>query len=136
MAFVHGKTAVLSLDNGSASLTDISAYLDGVTYSPKADTGETTTFGATAKTYLAGLKDATIKLQGKFDSALATILSDNLGASATKTFEFGPEGSASGKFKFTGECIVTGFEVDSPVGDIVTMSAELQVTGAVTATTY
>jgi hypothetical protein len=47
-----------------------------------------------------------------------------------------PEGSTSTYVKYTGECILTSYEKSGAIGDVVTYSAEFQVTGAVTRGTY
>ena len=54
----------------------------------------------------------------------------------TLSFEYGPEGSASGRIKYTGECIMTSYEVSAAVGDAVQASADFQVTGAITRGTW
>ena len=58
------------------------------------------------------------------------------GQAATLSFEYGPEGSTAGDAKYTGECIMTSYEKSGAVGDVVTYSAEFQVTGAVTRGTW
>ena len=72
MAFTHGKDSVFKLDNSGGSLTDISTYVNNVDFPETADVSETTTLGADNKTYIAGLKDATISLSGLWD-ATATL---------------------------------------------------------------
>ncbi len=47
-----------------------------------------------------------------------------------------PEGSTSTYVKYTGEAILTSYEKSGAIGDVVTYSAEFQVTGAVTRGTY
>ena len=141
MAFRHGKNAVLKLDNSSGSLVDLSAYLDEISMPRSIETGETTTYGTSAKTYITGLSDATISLSGKFDSTADAHFSGILSALLAGTidsvsFEYGKEGSASGRVKYSGEALLTSYEVSSPVADVVTFSAELQVTGAVTRGTW
>jgi predicted secreted protein len=141
MAFRHGKNAVFKLDNSSGSLVDLSAYLDEISMPRSVETGETTTFSNNAKTYITGLSDATISLGGKFDSTadahFAGVLSALLaGTIDSVSFEYGKEGSASGRIKYSGEAILTSYEVSSPVADVVTFSAELQVTGAITRGTW
>lgn len=136
MAFAHGSKAVFKLDNGAGTLTDISAYVTTVGFAPKADTADVTTLGKTAKEFLAGLRDATISLEGVFDPAVDAILDAALGAGATKTFEYGPQGSGTGAVKYTGECICTSYEVSAGVDDAGKFTAELQVSGAVTRGTY
>jgi len=136
MAFVHGKSAVFKLDNASGSLVDYSAFLEDISFPRSIETAETTTFGSSAKSYITGLTDATISLSGKFDATADSTIAAVVGQSATLTFEYGPEGSAGGKVKYTGECIITSYEVGATVGDAVTASVELQVSGAITRTTF
>ena len=136
MAFVHGKNSVMKLDNASGSLTDISAYVNNVDFPETADVAETSVLGASNKTYLAGLKDATIGLTGFFDATADAIFGAVIGQSATLSFEYSPEGTASGKIKYTGECILTNYALSSPVGDAVAYSCDLQVSGAVTRGTH
>ena len=136
MAFVHGKSSVLKLDNSSGSLTDISALVNNVDFPETADVAETSVLGASNKTYIVGLKDATISLSGLFDATADAIFGAVVGQTATLSFEYSPEGTASGKIKYTGECILTNYAMSSPVGDVVAYSADLQVSGAVTRGTH
>ncbi len=136
MAFTHGKDSVFKLDNASGSLTDISTYVNNVDFPETADVSETTTLGADNKTYIAGLKDATISLAGLWDATADAIFGAVVGQSATLSFEYSPEGTASGKIKYTGEAILTSYAISSPVGDAVGYSADLQVSGAVTRGTH
>jgi hypothetical protein len=138
MAFRHGKNASFKLDNSGGTLTDISTYCDEVSLPRSIETAETTTFGVAggAKTYVTGLNDSTVSFGGTWDSTLDAHLAAVLGQEASLSFEYGPEGTASTRVKFTGEGIMTSYEVGSPVGDVVTFSAELQVTGAVTRSTF
>jgi len=136
MAFTHGKDSVFKLDNASGSLTDISTYVNNVDFPESADVSETTTLGADNKTYIAGLKDATISLAGLWDATADAIFGAVVGQSATLSYEYSPEGTASGKVKYTGEAILTSYSISSPVGDAVGYSADLQVSGAVTRGTH
>ena len=136
MAFRHGKNAVFKVDNSGGTLTDISAYCDEVSLPRSIETGETTVFGKSAKTYIVGLTDATLSVSGKWDSTLDAHLAGILGQDATVTFEYGPEGSSASRVKYTGEAILTSFETSSPVADVVTFSAEFQCTDTITRTTF
>ena len=136
MAFTHGKDSVFKLDNASGTLTDISTYVNNVDFPETADVSETTTLGADNKTYIAGLKDATISLSGLWDATADAIFGAVVGQSATLSYEYSPEGTASGKVKYTGEAILTSYAISSPVGDAVGYSADLQVSGAVTRGTH
>ncbi len=136
MAFTHGKDSVFKLDNASGSLTDISSYVNSVDFPETADVAETTVLGDDNKTYIVGLKDATLSLAGLWDSTIDGILGAVIGQAATLSFEYSPEGTASGKVKYSGECILTSYAQSSPVGDVVGYSADFQVSAAVTRGTH
>ena len=130
--FRHGKSTSLKVDNSGGSLTDISDTLTDVSFPETIETAETTSFGSNSKTYIVGLKDATISISGNFDATVDAHLAGIAGQAATVSFEYGPEGTTSTFVKYTGEAILTSYEKSGAVGDVVTYSAEFQVTGAVT----
>jgi hypothetical protein len=134
--FRHGKSTVFKVDNAAGQLTNISDTLTDVSFPRSVDTAETSAFGDSAKTYIVGLSDATVSVSGNFDATVDAHLSAVLGQAATLSFEYGPEGSTSPQVKYTGECILTSYEKSGAIGDVVTYSAEFQVTGAVTRGTY
>ena len=136
MAFVHGKNSVFKLDNSGGALTDISTYVNSVDFPETADVAETSTLGSSAKSYIVGLKDATLSIAGLWDSTVDGILGAVVGQAATLSFEYSPEGTGSGAIKYTGECILTSYSQNSPVGDVVSYSADFQVSGAVTRGTH
>jgi len=136
MAFVHGKDSVFKIDNSGGTLTDISSYVNSVDFPETADVAETTTLGDGSKTYIVGLKDSTLSVAGLWDSTLDGILGAVIGQSATLSFEYSPEGTGSGAIKYTGECILTSYAQNSPVGDVVSYSADFQVSGDVTRATH
>jgi hypothetical protein len=139
--FSHGKNAVFKLDNSAGSLIDISDVVNDVTVSRAIETGETTSFGNSSKTYIVGLADATISVSGSFDTTVDAHLTGTIGALldgtlASASFEAGPQGTANPNVKYTGEALITSYEVNPTVGDVVTFTMDLQVTGAVTRGTY
>jgi predicted secreted protein len=133
--FVHGKGTSFTLDNTSGSVVDISNTLTSVDFPETIETAETTAFGSSAKSYIVGLKDASISVSGIWDATTdATIMG---GAEpASRSFVYGPAGSGTGAVKYSGEAIVTSYSISNPVGDVVTFSLDLQVTGAVTRGTF
>lgn len=132
--FHHGKSTHFSLDDTGGTSRDLSNVLNSVDFPEIVETAETTAFGATSKSYIVGLRDATISISGLFD---ATVDGYIIGTEpATRTFIFGPAGNTSGFVKYTGECILTNYSVSSPVADVVTFSLDLQCTGGVTRTTF
>jgi hypothetical protein len=136
MAFGHGKSAVFKLDDSGGALRDLSTYINEASMPRDIETAETTAFGASAKAYITGLTDATISFSGMFDATADGYLAGVVGQAATLSFEYGPLGSTGGFVKYEGECILTSYELSSPVGDVVTFSADAQVTGAITRTTW
>ena len=132
--FVHGKSTDFELDDTGGTSRSLANTLTSVDFPETIDTGEVTAFGSTSKSYLVGLRDATISVSGLWD---ATIDGYIIGTEpATRTFIFGPAGSTGGNVKYTGECILTSYSISNPVADVVTYSLDLQVTGDVTRTTY
>jgi len=136
MAFSHGKNAVVQLDNGAGSLTAITAFLSKSSLERMRETAETTVFGLNDKTYVAGLKEATFSGEGNFDGALDLILSDDIGDNAsTKTLQYDPQGSTTGLPRYSVECWITKYSIDTDIGDKGSCSFDLQCTGVVTRTT-
>ncbi|HVW34046.1 MAG TPA: hypothetical protein VHL53_16035 [Acidimicrobiia bacterium] len=140
MAFVHGKGSYFAADNGSGTLKDLSAFTTNVDGFPGTTQAEkTTTYGQSAETYIAGLKDAQIKVSGQYDSTATSgpddVLSSRVGA-APQTITYGPEGNSSGKVSYTAEAIMTEYSINDPVGGVITWSATFQVTGGVTRGTF
>jgi hypothetical protein len=134
--FRHGKSTVFKVDNAAGTLTNISDTLTDVGFPQTVDTAETSTFGSSAKSYVVGLTDSSLSISGNFDATVDAHLAGVLGQAATLSFEYGPEGSTNGFVKYTGECILTSYDKSGAIGDVVTYSAEFQVTGAITRGTY
>ena len=139
--FTHGKNAYFALHNTAASLVAISDTLNEISMPREIETAETTAFGNADKTYITGLADATISLSGMFDATVDAMITGDIanlksGSVSSLSFEYGPSGSTASNPKFTGEALITSYEISSPVGDVITYSLELQVTGGVTATTF
>lgn len=139
--FQHGKNASFALDNSGGTLTDISDTVNEVTLPRSIETAETTAFGDDDKTYIVGLGDATISVSGMFDATVDSHINGVIsalksGSVTTSSFEYGPAGSVSGSPQLTGEALITSYEIGTPVGDVVTYSLELQVTGSVASGTF
>jgi hypothetical protein len=235
MARVHGKNAYLEIDG-----VDLSSFCDSASLGDTTDVAETTGFGSEAKTYIAGLDDATLSISGRWDSQASEVqqvaaegtVSDGtytitfdgqetsaldhdastgtittalnnlsnvasgdivvggvglpgtpvtltfaqaylgvdvplveidsssltgggeyvasvlllVGPNATLTavkagkvavpYVFGPEGKGSGKVRYSGNAVLTAYNVSAPVGDVVAFTAEFQVTGGNTPDTF
>jgi predicted secreted protein len=128
MAFIHSRVSAFTLN--SVALT---AFVDSVSVSQSIDASETTTIGIDAKTYIVGLEDATISVSGKYDDTTSTgpeaAITAAIAGQVPVSFSYEPE---DGESSYGGNCVVTSYEVSSPVGDVVAFSLELQVTGGMT----
>ena len=132
--FAHGKSTDFALDDTGGSSRNLSNTLTDVSFPQTIDTAETTAFGSSNKSYIVGLKDTTISVSGIWDATVDGYISGT--EPASRSFIYGPAGSTGGNVKYTGEAIMTNYSVSNPVGDVVTFSIDLQVTGAVTRGTY
>ena len=132
--FAHGKSTDFALDDTGGSSRNLSNTLTDVSFPQTIDTAETTAFGSSNKSYIVGLKDTTISVSGIWDATVDGYISGT--EPASRSFIYGPAGSTGGNVKYTGEAIMTNYAVSNPVGDVVTFSMDLQVTGAVTRGTY
>ena len=132
--FVHGKSTFFSIDDTGGTVRDISDTLTSVDFPETIDVGEVSAYGSTSKSYLVGLRDASISVSGLFD---ATVDGYFIGTEpATRSFVFGPAGNTSGYVKYSGECILTSYSLSAPVSDVDTYSADFQVTANVTRGTF
>ena len=134
--FRHGKAAVFKIDDSGGTLRNISDALNSISFPREAEVLETTSFGSSDRTYIVGFKNGTISIEGSYDATYDGYLAGVLGQDATLSFEYGPEGSTSTYTKYTGECILTSYESTAGIGDVVSISAEFQISGAVTRGTY
>lgn len=134
--FRHGKNSVFKVDDSGGTLRDISNVLNSVTMPRSVETLETTSFGSSNKSFVVGFSDATLSIEGTYDATVDGYLAGIVGGDSSVSFEYGPEGSTSTYVKYTGEAFLTSYEVSGGVGDVVTFSAEFQVTGAITKGAY
>lgn len=133
MAFGAGKSGVFKLDvtNGGA-LTDYSAYVTNLSFSATNETGDTTTFGASAHTYIKLLKDFTFSIDFVADPTFIDVLESHDAGSATASFELDPMGTTTPQPKYTGEAWLESWSITTAVDGVVTGSASFKASGAVT----
>lgn len=136
MAFVHGKNTVFILDDSGGTPRTLTTYLNDVSFPRDQALAETTTMGVSYKTFVAGFSDGKITIKGNWDPTVDGYLAGLVGAASTASFEYGPEGSTTGKIKYTGEAILTSYETSSSIDKAAEFTAELQVSGAISRGTY
>lgn len=128
MTNVHGKLTVVML-NG----VDYSEFSNSTDFSDSTDTHDNTTYGKNRKTYHAGLGDGTVSVGGFYDTTAVSgpraLFKPLKAAGNAVEFIYRPEGTGVGKAQSRVDVIIASFEESSPVGDMVTWTAELQMTG-------
>ncbi len=102
----------------------------GFTVDTTHDVVEDTALGASMKSFLVGRGTFTATIDMNFDETDSGQTTLVQGASAS--FEFMPEGSASGDRKFSGTGIVTGMSVGVTLDGVTTRTVSLQGTGGLT----
>lgn len=137
MAFRAGTTAFVLIDGVNGAGTNVSGYMDNISWSQTTSTNEVSVFGTAAKAMIVGLTDGdSVSMSGPYDKALYSILTGVKAAqsagSSTCTIVWGPGGSVAGEAKVSAETWITEIGLSVGVGDRVNFSASLQVTGAVT----
>ena len=133
---VHGRLGDFRIDDSGATLRDISNYVSSVSLNRDAPEIDTTTFQDTAKTYIADFDGAELSIEGNSHATVMGYLHPIVGQAAG-TFNWGPEGTASGKRKMTGECVCTGVTENAvPQGKQNMFTAKFRVSGSITFTTY
>jgi len=126
MAFIHGKATNVLHNN-----YDLSSYFNQAAVSRSVAPAETSTFGASAKTYIVGLQDGTLSLSGLFDGAANAVdeeITAILGVNTGGIISIDPAGASfikgSRVISLTGK--LTSYQISAPVGDVVSASADFQ----------
>lgn len=137
MATVHSKASIFKVQNSSNALTDISTYCTKVDWPRTVDKAETSTFGATYKTYVQGLADAQFNVEYEFDLTVVALF-DGIILNSSRTFEYGPGGNtaASGQPKYTGSLFIVALGETSDITAEVKGSVTFQMIGAPTVAAY
>lgn len=129
MAFLHGKST--SVLHGAY---DLSTYLNEASVSHDIEAAETTTFqsSGSAKTYVVGLRDASVSASGLFDgaaNAVDQVLAASIGSDTLAPITIAPQGVTVGNGVVIALAKTTSYEVSSPVGDVVSVSYDAQTDG-------
>ncbi len=141
MAFKAGKDSHILMDGVAGSPINLTAYADSVSFPQPVDTHDVSVFGGSDKDFIPGLANGgEISISGPLDVALGTFISavkaGQAAGSSTSTFTYSPGGSVSGQIKQEAETYVSSYDTNSGVGGRVEYSISLQITGAVTNSTW
>src|SRR5690242_10290798 len=133
MSFVAAKNLFFSL-NG----VNLSAFCDTIDVERKIDSIDTTTFGNTGHTYLGGMVDGSIKVQGTYDNGVAgpkAVFEPIMDAGLLVTAIYRPEGTGTGKPQSSFSVLVTSYTESSKAADMITWKGDMQISGTVTRST-
>jgi hypothetical protein len=142
VAFKPGYLGYFNLDNAGGSPTNLSGYTDDASLPQTRSTLDVSVFGGGAvKQVITGLSGGdTIAIKGPYDVTLHSHLGSCLAAqdagTASFSFIWGPGGSVSGQAKISGEALIANYTLSGSVGGRAEWTASLQVTGAVTNSTF
>lgn len=125
--FRHGKNTITAVN-----ATDLTQFFNSASTTDEVDLPETTTFGSANRTYINGMKDGTVSVEGlwtgvanEVDAILGGVLT-----SATPTLiTIGPEGAGIGRRGILANANETSYEVSGGIADLVAITAEFQTTG-------
>ena len=123
--FRHGKGTVVLADE-----FDVTTFLNSVSTSNSVEVPETTTFGSSDRSFIAGHTDGSISFEGLFDGsadAVDEIFEDALGDGPIMTVS--TDGSAAGRRAVLLSAKSTGYEVSSPLTDVVSVTGDAVADG-------
>jgi hypothetical protein len=127
----HGKLTVLKI-----GANDISLATKTSNFSGSADVHDTSGYGVTNRTKAGGVVDGKFTASGSYDiqatTGTPTLLEGKEGTSFSITRQVAGTGTTKPQEVFT--AILAKFDVSSPFDDMVTWSAEWEVSGTVNRT--
>lgn len=131
VAFTHGRLTVLTV-----ATKDISLATKTSNFSGSADVHDTTGYGLASRTKAGGLKDGKFTASGTYDTTASTGTPTALEGleGTTQAIIRKVAGTGSGKPQESFSGVLSKFDVSAPVDDMVTWSAEWDVTGDVVRT--
>jgi hypothetical protein len=125
MAFAHSKDSVFEFNS-----VDVSQYLTGAGAQLSGDPAEITALGDQSKAFIPGFQEGTIPIEGAFEPTAHSTFSAAFNTEVP--WAYYPAGNVMGLPEITGNGILVSYEVNSEVGDLVSISGEIQMTGDVT----
>jgi hypothetical protein len=137
MAGLSGAGASFKLGDASNVLTEIATYCNDISSDASTDELDATTFtpGATAptKSIVFGATERTFTLSGRWVAAAETFFTAIDGLQ-NRSYEYGPEGTATGKTKISGTVNVGAWSgpqqaVDGVIGFIITLKVNSRTVG-------
>lgn len=134
MAEFSGSALVMQWIHSGGTVT-LSGAQRTVNYSPSAELYDNTAGSDPAMTRLVGKSDFTVAMSALLQTG-GTVTEDALVAGKTGTLIIGPEGTASGKRKYTLPAISNGAQMSYPYNNVVEFTCDWSGNGAGTLGSY
>lgn len=134
MAFRHGSRASILVNS-----VDISTFCTSLDLNIDQDSAETTTFGSTWKSYIAGVSGGKLSIVGDYDGTVTTgpgsalLLAQATAVPVAVVHK--PGGTLTGQRTNSFNALITSYGETSPVGGVITFKAELLASGAIASIT-
>ena len=129
---VAGIKSAFKLDDSGGTLRDLTQKIEGsVSFNQVNNLIGADTLGRTNTRFVTGLKDATFSFNVLWDTDLDLWIYGGTQPDS-RSFEWFPEGTASGKIKYSGECVLRNTSMTAGVDTTVMTQLECQVTSEIT----
>lgn len=116
---------------------DVSTKVKTFSFPREQDMLDVTAFGTSGfRSFAVGLQSATFPAEFYWDTTIDTHLSGLMGYTTAVEFIYGPDGTTSGRPKYTGTMFLQNMDSSATVGEIKLISATFQISGVITRTTY
>lgn len=132
MAAVHGKDAHWTWNS-----VNLSPYMTEGTLSMEVENAETTTMGDSYVERLSGIKDWSVDVSGVWSGTAAEVdatLGGAIGTSAAGLFKGNSAAVGANNPSYSGNAILTSYEISADIGDAVAWSATFEGNGTLTRT--
>ena len=136
MAFRAGTTSALYISTAAGSVSNVSPWADSVNADLSAAQLDVSAFGTAAQAYISGQRTGQLSIGGPLDAPMHTIISGLYSAGSAASWIYGPGGSVASEVRLAGSLNVASYAVNTSASGRVEYSATLQITGAVTTSTF
>lgn len=131
MSTVHGRKTVVTV-----ATKDVSPFTKTSTYERNADSHDISGYGADDKTFAGGQRYAKFTLGGTYDNTASTgprnVFNTALGTTLAVIRKV--EGTGTGLPQDAFNAVLTKYVETNPVDDMISWSAEMDISGAITTT--
>lgn len=124
--------------NGTPTVkVDLSTKVKTADFPREQDVPDVTAFNGNGfRQFAVGLQQGTFECEFFWDTTIDTHLSGLLGYTTAVDFIYGPDGTTTGRPKYTGTAFLKTLSDPATVGDVKTFKGTFQITGTITRAVY